>query len=257
MRLEGKVALVTGASRGIGKGCALAMAREGADLIVNSRPGSPDLEAAADEIRALGRKCTAIPCDVFSRAGCETLVAEALKASSRIDILVSNPALSQRKPFLEFDPDDFDRGVYANLNAGFHLSQLVARHMVERGGRGKIVFMSSVHAIMPIAFCTSYNAAKAGLNHMARTIAVELFSHRINVNVIEPGWIDTEGERKYFKEDTIQKEGLKLPWGRLGTPDDIGRSVVYLCSDDADYVTGEVLRVDGGFWMKDVRGQQP
>ena len=125
--------------------------------------------------------------------------------------------------------------------------------MLQRGGGGKIVFTSSVQALMPYARSVAYNAAKAGLNHMAETIAVELAPHRINVNVIEPGWIDTPGERKAFGEERIQQEGPKLPWGRLGTPADIGKAAVFLASDDADYVTGAILRVDGGFWFKDCR----
>jgi glucose 1-dehydrogenase len=128
--------------------------------------------------------------------------------------------------------------------------------MVETGGGGKILFISSVQALMPYARSVAYNAAKAGLNHMAQTIAVELAKHRINVNVIEPGWIDTPGEHLAFTEQTIIQEGEQLPWGRLGTPGDIGKAAAFLASDDADYITGAVLRVDGGFWFKDCRASE-
>jgi glucose 1-dehydrogenase len=127
------------------------------------------------------------------------------------------------------------------------MSQLVARQFVAQGNGGKIVFISSVQGELPMANSVAYNAAKSGLNHMAATIATELSQHRINVNVIEPGWIDTPGERRTFSAERIEQEGPKLPWGRLGTPGDIGRAAAFLCSDSADYITGSVLVVDGGF----------
>lgn len=251
--LSGKIALVTGGALGIGHGCALELARAGADLVINDRPGSPDLQNAAEEIRALGRQCTTIEADIFTRPGCESLLRRALESIDRIDILVSNPAFGKRAAFLEFDPDDFDRVVDATLKAGFHMSQLTARHMVERGGGGKIIFISSVHAQMPYARNVAYNAAKLGLNNMARTIATELSRHRINVNAIEPGWIDTPNERKVFSADVIAKESAKLPWGRMGLPAEIGYAATFLASDAADYITGAVLTVDGGLRFKDLR----
>jgi glucose 1-dehydrogenase len=174
MDVSGKTALVTGAGRGIGKGCALELARCGADLIVNDRPGSPDLQGTVDEIRALGRKCKAVEGDVFTRPGCEQVVAAVLSAVERVDIFVSNPAAGTRQTFLEMDPQEFERTVQATLTGGFHMSQLVARHMVERGGGGKIVFISSVQAERPYTLSCAYGPAKAGLNHLMQSIAVEL-----------------------------------------------------------------------------------
>ena len=251
MNLSGKVALITGAGRGIGKGCALQLARRGADVVINDRPGSLDLEATAAEIRALGRICHAIEADVFSRSGCEQFVTAALEAVKRIDILISNPAYSRRCAFLDYPPEEFERTINGTLISGFHMSQLVARHMVTRGGGGKIVFISSVQAEMPISLCAPYGAAKAGLNHMMRSIAVELAPHRINVNAIEPGWIDTPGEHVTFSDEKIANEGQRLPWGRLGLPEDIGHAAAFLVSDEADYITGTVLPVDGCFRFKD------
>ena len=253
MKLLNKVAMVTGAGRGIGKGCALQLALNGADIVINDRPGSKDLESTAAEIRAIGRKCHAIESDVFTRAGCESFFQRAIEEAGRIDILISNPAYSRRAPFLEYSAEEFERTIQGTLTSGFHMSQLVSRHLVARGKGGKIVFISSVQAEMPIGLCVAYGAAKAGLNHMMRTISVELCSHRINVNAIEPGWIDTPGEHVTFSDETIAAEGRKLPWGRLGVPDDIGRAAVFLSSDDADYITGSVLPVDGGFRFKDCR----
>ena len=251
MNLEGKIAIVTGAAGGIGQGCAVELARCGADVVVNGRSGGTSPVATCQQIESLGRKATPIEADVFDRSACEQLVSQALEAVGRIDILVSNPSSGWRCPFLEFDPDEFERNIKGTLNAGFHMAQLVARHMVERGGGGKIVFISSVHAEVPYQPSVSYNAAKAGLNHMTSSIAVELFKHRINVNVINPGWIDTPGERRDFTEEQIQREGQKLPWGRMGTSADIGRAAAFLASDDADYITGTMLRVDGGYVYKD------
>jgi glucose 1-dehydrogenase len=296
VKLAGKTALITGAGRGIGRGCALELARAGADCVVNDRPDSADLAATADAIRALGRRAWPVGADVFSRAGSAALVEQALAATGRIDILVSNPALNVRADFLELDPALFEQIVQGTLTSGFHMSQLVARHMVSRNagsrpeagtakppvpsgersgegpqysrppltptlspeGRGstsggKIIFISSSHDSMPYARSVAYNAAKAGLTHMATSIAVELCRHRINVNVIEPGWIDTPAERATFGEEQLRERAPTLPWGRLGQPEDIGRAAAFLASDDADYITGAVLRVDGGFWWKDCR----
>ncbi|MGE0375865.1 MAG: SDR family NAD(P)-dependent oxidoreductase, partial [Planctomycetaceae bacterium] len=190
-------------------------------------------------------------------SGCEQLVAAALQQAGRIDILISNPAFSRRFLFLDYLPESFEDTIRATLTSGFHMSQLVARHMVERGGGGggKIVFISSVQAEMPIAESVAYGAAKAGLNHMMRTIAVELSQHRINVNAIEPGWIDTPGEHETFAEEMFTSEGPRLPWGRLGLPADIGKAATFLASDAADYITGSVLAVDGCFRYKDCRSE--
>ena len=172
---------------------------------------------------------------------------------SQIDILVSNPAFGVRGNFLEYDPGLFEKTLQGTLTSGFHMSQLVARQMVSAGIPGRIVFISSIQAEMPYAQSVAYNAAKAGLNHMARTIAVELSEHRILVNVIEPGWTDTPGERVAFSAEMLAEEARKLPLGRLATPEDIGRAAVFLVSDSASYITGVTLPVDGGFWFKECR----
>ncbi len=164
---------------------------------------------------------------------------------------MSNPARNHRAAFLDYDPAEFERVIRGVLISGFHVSQLVARQMVQRRRGGKIVFVSSVHAPVPYANNAAYNAGKAGLNHLCRTIAVELARHRINVNAIEPGWIDTPGERAVFGDDVIEAEGKKLPWGRMGTIEDIGRAESFLCSSEADYMTGSIVRVDGLIVYKD------
>ena len=250
MKLSGKKALVTGAARGIGRGCALELARAGADVAINDRQRSAEAEETVAEIRSLGREAHVVAGDVFARPSCEEVVAAAIAALGRIDIFVSNPAYSYRSPFLEFDPQKFEQVLQGTLFGGFHMSQLVARHMVQRGGGGKIVFISSVHNRIPFARSVAYNAGKSGLVNMAFTIANELLPHRINVNVIEPGWIDTPGEHEAFGDAAIRDAAPQLPWGRLGTTADIGKAATFLCSDEADYITGTSLLVDGGLWMR-------
>jgi glucose 1-dehydrogenase len=252
MNLSGKQALVTGGGRGIGKGCALELARRGADVVVNDRPGSPDLATTIEEIEGLGRRALGIEGNVFEREGCEQVVAAAIKAFGSLDIFVSNPAYSVRCEFVDYDPDEWQKTLDGTLTSGFNVSQLVARHLIDRGKGGKIVFISSVHAAMPYQRSVAYNACKAGVNHMARTIAAELAPHKINVNAIEPGWIDTPGEHESF-DDSAFEQGIPLiPWKRIGLPSDIGKAAAFLASDDADYITGTILRVDGGWVLKDV-----
>ena len=252
MSLTGKTALVTGGGRGIGKGCAMALAKRGAMVVINDRPGSPDLAATVEEVKAAGGDALAVEADVFSRAGCVSLLQQTLALVDGIDILVSNPAYSRRASFLDCDPDLFDRVIQGTLVGGFHLSQLVARHMVKRGKGGKMVFISSVHAEMPYQNAIAYNAAKAGLNHMAKTIARELVRHKINVNIVEP-WLDLirRANTKLSAPKPWKSRGERYHGPRLGTPADIGSAVAFLASADADYITGTILRVDGGYLHKD------
>jgi len=250
MKLLGKTALVTGAARGIGRGCALELARAGADVVINDRERTLQAEATVAEIKALGRHSVLIEGDVFQRPSCERVVKHTIDALGGVDIFVSNPAFQRRADFLDFDPETFASVIQGTLAGGFHMSQFMARHMVERGRGGKIVVISSVHAHIPFTGSIAYNAAKAGLNQMVFTIAAELYPHRINVNVIEPGWIDTPGEHEAFGDEVMAAAGSSLPWGRFGTPEDIGKAAAFLASDDADYITGAALRIDGGIWLQ-------
>jgi glucose 1-dehydrogenase len=250
MKLLGKTALVTGAGRGIGRGCAIELARAGANIAINDREHNEQTQAVVAEIQALGRDAVLVEGSAFYRPSCEDIVSRTITALGCINIFVSNPAFQRRADFLDFDPDTFAKVIEGTLTGGFHMSQLVARHMVERGNGGKIIFISSCHVHIPYARSAAYNAGKAGLNQMAFTIAAELYPHRINVNVIEPGWIDTPGEHEAFGDEPMARAGPTLPWGRLGRPDDIGKAAVFLASDDADYITGAALRVDGGILLQ-------
>ena len=247
--LENKVGIVTGSSRGIGRGCALAMAKAGADVVVTYRTHPEEAQEVAKIIRQMGREALVVPLDVADREQVEDMVQAAREKFGKIDILVNNAATSVRKPFLEMPVEDMARVLNVSLWGVFHCSQTVARLMVEQGQGGKIIIISSVHAFIPYGTSLPYNTAKAGINNMGYTMAAELAQYSINVNVIEPGWTDTPGERVFYTEEYLKKEGEKLPWRRLGTIEDIGKAATFLASDAADYITGACLRVDGGFWL--------
>jgi len=247
--LEGKIALVTGANRGIGRGAAICLAEEGADVLVNYRTHAAEAAEVVTEIEGLGRRAMAWRADVSDRAKMEEMFHGAVKHFGRIDIVVANAASSIRQTVVEAQWEDFQHTVSVTQFGVFHTCQFAAQHMVERGKGGKIIVISSIHAEFPFARSGAYNMSKAGINHLARTMAGELAQYRINVNVINPGWIDTPGERAYTSEDVMKKAALNIPWKRMGTIRDIGRCVVFLASEDSDYMTGSVMRVDGGFML--------
>lgn len=242
-----RVALVTGANRGIGRGCALALARDGYDVVINYRTHRGEADAVAEEVRTLGREALVAQGDVAVAAECAALVASTVKHFGRLDTLVANAAWSVRKPFLEIAPDEWQGVLDVTLSGVFHTCQAACRQMVAQGEGGSVIAISSVHAALAFKNSSPYNAAKAGLNHLVRTIANELAPHSIRANVVEPGWIETPGELQFATQAQIDEAGKNLPLGRIGTIDDIGSAVAYLASPQASYVTGAVLRVDGGF----------
>ena len=252
-RFTGKVALVTGASLGIGRGIALCLAQEGADVVVNYRSHRDEAEAVAQEIEALGGKSLIWQADVADRTAVAAMIDGAVAHFGKLDVAVANAAMSIREPILEAQWENIENTIKVTQFGVFHTCQLAAQQMAKQPlngrSRGKIVIISSIHEEMAFPLSSGYNMAKAAINHLARTMAAELASHRINVNVVNPGWIDTPGERKYFSEEQIAEAGKRIPWGRIGIPEDIGKAVAYLASDDADYATGSVLRVDGGFMV--------
>lgn len=249
-RFDDKVALVTGASRGTGRGIALRLAREGADVVVNYRSHPEEAQEVVDQIAALGRAALAIQADVAEREAMERMFARAVESLGRIDIVVANAASSIREPVIEARWEHVRRTIEVSQFGVFHACQLGAQQMVRQGGGGKIVIISSVHEEIAVPTSAAYNMAKAAINHLARTLAIELAGQRINVNVINPGFIDTPGERAFASEEQIAEFGRSVPWGRAGTPDDIGRAAVFLASANADYITGAALTVDGGFKLR-------
>lgn len=253
MDLKGKVAIVTGGARGIGFGCAQALAEAGASILLADRPGSEELSSAAETLTSQGAPCLPLEADAFSREGGESTLQACLKEFGTVDILVHVPAYNRRADFLDYEPEVFEGILSSALLGGFHISQLVAKQLVSEQKPGKIVFISSVLARIPNARCVAYSAAKAGLNSMMQTMAIELCEHHINVNAIEPGWIDTPGERQHYDDETMAAEGRKLPWGRLGLPEEIGHAAAFLASRKADYITGTILPVDGAYRLKHCR----
>src|SRR5581483_6661759 len=246
MRLEGRVAVVTGAARGIGRATAIELAANGADVTVADISHRSEADDVVRTIQAVGRRAMFVQVDVADRGQDQRLIDETVAQFGRLDILVNNAALSRRKPLLELEVEDVEKTWAVTLWGVFHCSQLAARQMVRQGGGGNIVSISSVHAYRAFPLSTAYNGAKAAVNHMSATWAVELAPHRIRVNVIEPGWIDTPGERQFYTEQQIAEEGKKLLMGRLGRPEEIAKAVAFLVSEDASYITGSVMRVDGG-----------
>jgi len=249
MRLKDKVAVITGSNRGIGRGIALAMAKEGADIAINYRSHKDEAEAVAAQIKALGRRVIVQQADVSDRAAVDKLIARTVDELGRVDICVCNAARTVHKPFLNFTNEDMNAVLSVTLMGVFNAGQAAARQMVKQGDGGSILVISSVHAFIPFAGSTAYNTCKGGINNMAHTMAEELCPHRIRVNILEPGWIDTPGEHVLMNSAELLKAGKKLPWGRLGTEAEMGKTAAFLCSDDASYITAANLRADGGFWL--------
>jgi glucose 1-dehydrogenase len=248
MKLPDKVAIVTGASKGIGRATALELARNGAHVVVNYASSRKLAEEVAADIRGQGRQ--ALPCeaDVGDRRAVERMFETTIAEFGRLDILVNNAAFSIRKPLLDLDVADVERTWSVSLWGVFHCSQLAARQMVKQGGGGSIVVVSSVHSFRPYPTSTAYNGAKAAVNQMAYTWAVELAPHRIRVNVLEPGWTDTPGERRFATEEELREGAATVPVGRLARPEEMAKGVLFLVSDeDSSYMTGGCLRVDGGY----------
>jgi glucose 1-dehydrogenase len=248
-----KAALVTGASRGIGRSIALKLASEGADVVVNYNTQGEDAEAVAGLIRDMGGQALVYRADVADRHAVSRMVAEAVGHFGHLDIAVANAAFSIRGPVIEYQWADFYRTIEVCQFGVFHTCQLAAQQMVRQHQRGhpggKIVIISSVMEEVCFLNSAPYTMSKAAINRLGQTMAGELAPYGINVNIVNPGWIDTPGERRYYTEEEIHERGKDIPWGRMGSPEDIANAVAFLVSDDADYVTGATLRVDGGYLL--------
>ena len=250
--LLGQNALVTGAARGIGAGIAKALAAAGANVAVN------DLREPSDtltECVAYGRKAIAAVADVSDQNAVEKMVDQIESELGPIDILVSNAAYSDRELFYLAEMDGFEKTIAVSMWGPYYLARAVANRMIARHEpvtagphvtQGNLVFVSSPHAYKPIPGAMAYNMAKAAVDQMAKTAAVELAEYRIRVNLIHPGWTDTPGERKFFFENELMQHGSNLPWGRLASPEDIAHGVVFLVDRRSDYITGATLSIDGG-----------
>ncbi len=246
-RLQDKVALVTGGGRGIGRGIALEFAREGADVAINYRRDRDAADATAREVEALGRRAVVVPGDVGDRDAVDRMVADARAALGRIDIGVANSGVASRPSAVhEMDPGEWRRVLATDLDGAFYTARAVLPSLLET--RGVLLFISSVGADMAAAGGAPYHVAKAGVNTLMRVIAKEVAGAGVRVNCIAPGLVRSEmGDRliRFVGEGITQT----IPLGRVGEPSDIGKAAVYLASDDAAWVTGKILRVDGGACM--------
>jgi glucose 1-dehydrogenase len=249
MELIGQAAFVTGAGRGIGRAIAVALAAAGADVAVNYLDNQAEAEEVAAVAQQAGRRAVLLQGDVSDQARVDDMVAQAVEALGRLDVAVANAYFSAREPFWEADMARFRRTVDVTMWGAFHTLRAAARQMIAQGRGGSIVMIGSPHAVFAVPGAMAYNLSKAAVDHMARTAAIELVEHRIRVNVIHPGWIDTPGEREHATEEQIARSAGKLPWKRLGRPDEVARGVVFLCDPRSDYITGSTLGIDGGITL--------
>jgi 2-deoxy-D-gluconate 3-dehydrogenase len=249
LRLDRKVALVTGAGSGLGKAMALAMAESGADCVVTELPDKMAcLDPVCDAIRALGLRALGLPLRLPDLASIDALVTETVRGLGCIDILVNNAGVNIPKDALEVTEQDWDRVVDVNLKGVFFLSQRVGREMVKRGAGGKIVNIASQNGVVGYYKRAAYCSSKAGLVNLTRVLALEWAKYRINVNAVGPTFILTPLTQSTFDDPVLREDLLKrIPLGRVGQPEDVVGAVVFLASPAADLVTGHTLLVDGGW----------
>ena len=246
-KLDGKTALVTGGGRGIGRGIALELAREGADVAVNYRRDGAAAEATVRDIEALGRRSLAVQADVSEWTQVETMVTRAVDALGGLDIAVANSGVASRyQTVADLDPKEWRRVTATDLDGAFYTAKATIPHVVRR--KGAVLFISSIGADMAAAGGAPYHASKAGVNVLTRVLAKEVASEGVRVNCIAPGLVRSDMGKKligFFGEGLVQT----IPLGRAGEPVDIGRAAVFLVSDDGAWITGKILRIDGGACM--------
>ncbi|MFA5869176.1 MAG: 3-oxoacyl-ACP reductase family protein [Candidatus Bathyarchaeia archaeon] len=249
MKLDGKVAVVTGASRGIGRAIAETFAREGADVVVNYVRSEGEAKEVVEHIRAMGRRAFAVKADVSKRADAQRMFNKVLAEFGRVDILVNNAGIGTGGTTLDTPEEDWDRVMAVNLKGPFNCTQIAAKTMVERKS-GKIINISSISGLggAPVGEL-AYCCAKAALIAMTTVAAQDLGPHGINVNSVAPGWTRTDMTSRATREKTEELQRLKAGMAamrRIGEPQDIANAALFLASDEASFVTGQVLVADGG-----------
>jgi 2-deoxy-D-gluconate 3-dehydrogenase len=245
--LDGTVSVVTGGGRGLGYGIGLALAGAGSDLVIVSRSHN-ELERASREImEETKRKVVPFPLDLTKGGGVEGLVKAVLREFGRIDLLVNNAGTTVRKPFVEITEKEFDDVVRLNLRAVFFLTQAVVREMVKQK-KGKIINIASLGSQIGLRNISAYTATKGGIASLTRTLALELAPHNIHVNALAPGYYRTQLTEALFRDEEGSRWVLsRIPLGRPGVPNDLAGAAVFLASSASDYVTGQILFIDGGW----------
>lgn len=245
--LTGKVAIIIGASRGLGQGMARALAEAGADLALVARTRS-SLEAVAEELKGLNRKCLISPIDVSKASEIQAMVNRVIETYGKIDILINSQGAQVRKPAFEMTEQDWDGLMSVNLKSVFFSCQAVGRRMA-RQGKGKIINVASLTSVIGLPNISIYGASKGGVSQLTKALAVEWAPHHINVNAVLPGYYKTALTADLFKNEERTKWVLgRIPLARTGLPEDLAGTVVFLSSEASDYITGQVIPVDGG-WL--------
>ncbi len=244
MDLSNRVAIVTGSGQGIGQAIALKLAEVGATIVINDIGEAASINSVAEEIRAMNRESLAILADVSLSSDADRLVEETIAAFGRVDILVNNVGITRDQLLLRMSDEDWDKVITVNLKSVFLCTRAVLRHMIKQRW-GRIISIASIIGIVGNAGQANYASAKAGIIGFTRTIAKEVASRGITANAIAPGFIDT-GLTQQLEENQRQELQKRIPLGYLGTPRDVAEAVAFLASEEARYITGQVLNVDGG-----------
>lgn len=257
---EGKNALVTGSSKGIGRAVAIELARGGANVTLNCSSSRTAAEEVQREIQGLGQRAIIVTCDVSDQAAVNEMVEKTVDAFGSLDLFVSNAAYSDRQLMLNADMQGFRRTIDVSMWGALYGLMAASKQMVKQGNGGAITIVSSPHSKIAFPTAMAYNMAKAAIDHMARTAAIELVSHGIRVNVFHPGWIDTPGERKFFTEEQLAEGAKEMPLHRLGTSEEMGHGICFTLSQEASFMIGSTLTMDGGvqlpWWSKRSEGGQ-
>jgi len=245
-KLDGKVAIVTGGSRGLGQGMAQGLAEAGADIALVA---TGDISETQKKIEAVGRTCIPITADLSKKESVDTIVNTTVERLGRIDILVNNAGIIRRSPVTEFTEKDWDDVMNVNLRTLFFLSQAVAKQMIQQKQGGKIINIASMLSFQGGILVPSYTASKSAVMGLTRILANELAAHNINVNGIAPGYMATDNT-KPLQEDPVRNKAIldRIPAGRWGTPEDLQGVAVFLASAASDYMQGYTIAVDGG-WL--------